>query len=338
MCVCMYVCMYVCVAASTASSPPVPVVSDASSSDYSNLLAQMDVMGQNLRKDISGEMAAMVDAKMGAHHMQFAGIVKQSMEINLKKFGHIESSISAQNSRLDGVEDTQRKMAEQLEALSLQMATVEKTEYTQKDLREEGWAREADACIVVAGTASMVTKEALTAAIASHVAACQFPEGAFAVRGNGGLGKKWVLEFAGDKPTQGLARERAKKFMQLLKRDDGSYHEISVAAPASGPVRIYYNKDESLQQAFISRCGKKFRQIIAERLPDKQAHFEKSTGIVSVDWIPIAHIAAPRPREPQVKWHKRVEENFRLTAEDRKVVKDRWSALIGAASAEKFCL
>ena len=48
----------------------------------------------------------MVDAKMGAHHMQFAGIVKQSMEINLKKFGHIESSISAQNSRLDGVEDT----------------------------------------------------------------------------------------------------------------------------------------------------------------------------------------------------------------------------------------
>ena len=79
-------------------------------------------------------------------------------------------------------------MAEQLEALSFQMATLEKTEHTQKDLREEGWAREADPCIVVAGTASMVTKEALTAAVARHVAACQFPEGACAARGNSGFG------------------------------------------------------------------------------------------------------------------------------------------------------
>ena len=56
----------------------------------------------------------------------------------------------------------------EIEKLRKQFACVEKTQYTQEDVKAEGWDRDTDARVVVVGAAQMVGREETYAKICEH--------------------------------------------------------------------------------------------------------------------------------------------------------------------------
>ena len=71
-------------------------------------------------------------------------------------------------------------------------------------------------------------------------------------------------------------------------------------APNDSSERVFFGRDESLQQSFVERTGKKLEAIISERFPGHAARFTPSTGIVSVDWLQACGVVAPRAGDAQI--------------------------------------
>jgi hypothetical protein len=303
----------------------------------------MDKSGEGLRTSLAADLHASVtqtvEKQMQQQSNALSAIIRDAVGMCNKNHEALSQEVAQHGARLDDAEHRNELLRAEMAELRKQMSVVEKTEYTQRDARDEGWERDSDLRLVIAGTQNAVTRAAIQDVILEHAEIADIAPACINVQGaRAGLGKRFMVSFNADNPSDALAANRAKKFMQLLKINNDQYREYNVKAPNGDSQKVYFGKDESPQQQFIKRVGKKLRATISERLPGRDVHFVPSTGIVSVDWLPVCRVLAPRVNEPQVRWHERVEATTGLAEAAREEIKARWTHVIGTPTAEQFCL
>ena len=70
----------------------------------------------------------------------------------------LSQEVAQHGARLDDAEHRNELLRAEMAELRKQMSVVEKTELTQRDARDEGWERDSDLRLVIAGKQNAVTR------------------------------------------------------------------------------------------------------------------------------------------------------------------------------------
>jgi hypothetical protein len=111
-----------------------------------------------------------------------------------------------------------------------------------------------------------------------------------------GLRKRFNLTFKG--------AAMAKCFLDSLLDDDGKWIPVNVLTSNGGNLRVYFNKAKSKKQEKTEILSGAIGRIIREQLgEDFEVFVQRATGVVSVDWVPVACLSCPTPDEVIFQWN-----------------------------------
>ena len=96
----------------------------------------------------------------------------------------------------------------------------------------------------------------------------------------------------------------AKCFLDSLQDDEGKWIPINVLTANDRNLRLYFNKAKSKKQEKTEILSGAIGRIIKEQMgEDFQVFTQRSTGVVSVDWVPVACLSCPTPDEVIFQWN-----------------------------------
>ena len=80
------------------------------------------------------------------------------------------------------------------------------------------------------------------------------------------------------------------------------------------------------------------RDVLARHFASSEVKATKHDGGVSIDWVTVAMVQAPRRGDMQVWWNSPTLENVGLTEDLRAQIKKEWAAALGKVPAEQWRL
>ena len=110
--------------------------------------------------------------------------------------------MDSHESRLDGCEHNQQKCWDEIDRLRKQMAIIDKQEYTQEDVKREGWDRDTDPRVVVVGAAQIAGKDEVLETLKEHARVSDIRPDLLRLEGTaGGIARNMVFHFDKDSPS-----------------------------------------------------------------------------------------------------------------------------------------
>ena len=332
---------------SAAATPGSASSDKAQPQTFEELMASFDDMQSKqktsltteLTASITAEVGKLVDRKLDEQAKLVSAQVRSVAGVAHAQIEHLKDRLESGDARIDTVEANQQSCWAEIEKLRKQMSLVERSEFTQADARADEWERESDPRIVVVGASQMVGRTQVMDQLKAHATSLDIAEDNLRMAGGlDGLARNMLLHFDGDNPSPTLAANRAKKFMEGMRRPGGDYLVYEVRGPTGGSQKLYFNKDESPQAQYLKRIGKKLKVVAQNAFPGREVHFAPGTSTISIDWQPMARVFAPRPKTPQMRWHDRVQETIGIDATRRTELKAEWAEALGTTPNEQFSL
>ena len=140
-----------------------------------------------------------------------------------------------------------------------------------------------------------------------------------------------------DVGSQGRAATFITKFMDSLRGEDGVWRSLHVVSPSSGPVQVYFNRDQSPQKGAIETFGKKLRNIIKDSFPGKDVRLIREEGKVAIDWMPLVMVVAPRRNQIELKWYPPDMDMLGLSQDSKRDITRRFAAARGHVPDDQWC-
>ena len=176
---------------------------------------------------------------------------------------------------------------------------AERADVSQADLDNTDWDRERHLNVVVLATRQPVAKDAVLETAIGWLKAA-FNRDAWNLCGPN-LGKRWFLVFEG---TSGIAASNAKKANLSLKKEDGTWRELSAEAPntAEPPssttpqTQLYISMDASPKESALAGICRSALHVLRAQYPTKNFEVDKKRWAVKLDEIPLMLAYAPTRR------------------------------------------
>eukprot|EP00973_Karenia_brevis_P089026 12346857-Karenia_brevis.AAC.1 len=96
-----------------------------------------------------------------------------------------------------------------------------------------------------------------------------------------GVDKDWSIKFSG---PAGPAARRAKKAMQILRNEDGTWHKYQADSPCGDKVDIFIANDKSPKQRRVETTTKRLGRVFETLHPDLKVFVNRKKGTVSHQW------------------------------------------------------
>eukprot|EP00973_Karenia_brevis_P041462 5736932-Karenia_brevis.AAC.1 len=145
-----------------------------------------------------------------------------------------------------------------MQSLQETMATDEAQTYVDLD-----WDSIPDQTKLRINTTSNVSRASLLNALGSWLS--HFDSADWILLGpTVGVDKDWSIKFSG---PAGPAARRAKKAMQLLRNDDGSWHKYQAESPSGDAVDIFIANDKSPKQRRVETTTKRLGRVFESLHP-----------------------------------------------------------------------
>ena len=160
--------------------------------------------------------------------------------------------------------------------------------------------RQLDLSIVKIRTQTEISRKEIKKAIGTVILEMELSESQYSIEGKDELSRMHTLRFRG---AGGLAENRAKKFLQLQKTGDG-WRKLQALDEKGERTELYLDGDKNRKMVKTEILTKKLGAAISGHPPPgKKAYVQRSAGVVSVDFIPVARVIVKGENEITIDWN-----------------------------------
>ena len=231
----------------------------------------------------------------------FSTLIRRVDGANQERFASIEENIRSVEERTGTVEQDQQRLREQVERMSKVLALAEEA-IPPPDPKAEDFDRDPDRSVIRINTDDAVHKHDLKATIDEWLHP-HFKASDFVLRGpDVEAAKFWSIKFTG---ALALAASRAKKSLDVLKQQDGSWVVLKTHHPATKEksVTVYVSPDKSPKQKQTEFMVKKLAKIFRDKYPTRSTYFVKKTGVVAEQGKAIARVIPRFEADCIIEWN-----------------------------------
>eukprot|EP00973_Karenia_brevis_P038635 5332075-Karenia_brevis.AAC.1 len=189
------------------------------------------------------QIGKVMDAQMGDMRKEFhAKHTEQD-----SKIARLEARMALVDNKFEEFLAARQQDEKKMQALQETMAADEAQSYVDLD-----WDAVPDQTKLRINTTSNVSRACLLSALGSWLS--NFDSDNWTLLGPSvGVDRDWSIKFSGQ---AGPAARRAKKAMQLLRNEDGSWHKYQAESPSGEAVDIFIANDKSPKQRRVETLTK----------------------------------------------------------------------------------
>jgi hypothetical protein len=205
------------------------------------------------------------------------------------------------------------------------VAIAEKVTPPPNGIDLDDFDRALDPTIILANSASNVSKKAVQAALVTLFDDACVPSDQWRVDG-AELGRNFTIQLLG---AGGIASLRAKKAMGLIKNSDGTFRRHHCKGPEKEEIELYLSGDKNNKRRKIEVLSKKLFRVLQAEHDDKEFHCQRRTGTITVGWRALAKLAVRGPDDFDILW-----DNAALTAHGitKANILEKFNASAGSAA------
>ena len=122
------------------------------------------------------------------------------------------------------------------------------------------------------------------------------------------LAKVHSFKFRGEARQAEL---RAQKFLQLQKRQDGTWRQHKAKDERNNEVPVYVDGDKNPKQIRTEIITKRAAVLLEQKL-GKKMYAKRAAGIIMADFVPLLRIIVEGPDQWKLEWNKKAEAIQRL--------------------------
>ena len=230
-------------------------------------------------------------------------LIREYDVANAQRHKHNEAAIkgvevhqSHQDTRLDNHDD-------RLEALEREFLLRSTATSVPAANQQRRWDQKPDAATLRLNIhdQQLCTPQAIEKATEKWLKDAGFSFGSTAhLSGNGNsLASTWTIRFAGDELE---GDRRARKAIQCLKHDDGTWEQLHVQLPNGQQARIYISPDKNDLQIKTEQSGKRLLEAARAIHPNLEWHLIRKQGIVTVGWDRVALAVPITSTNIEIQW------------------------------------
>ena len=235
----------------------------------------------------------------------------RAYDVNVQaKLGAVEKELQSLDSRITSSEQSQGLLQGQLQHLTKkydEMAkSIEMAEATPaQGVPDSSWDRIPDGTILRINAAEPIYKPDMLLAIERLLAE---HKGQYVVSGaHDQASRNYTIKFTG---LAGVAKTRVQRALASTRRFDGQWEKYEAKVDGDGSnggahrdVRVSVSEDKSNKQLARERAGRRMRTILTDMYPDKKFFFNRETGKISSNWIPLAKLEPQQDRTCTISWN-----------------------------------
>ena len=110
----------------------------------------------------------------------------------------------------------------------------------------------------------------------------------------------YTAKFLGDMEE---AKRRMEQAHTQLRNMDGSWNDFEIEAPQGTNVKVFISKDKTRTQLVREKAGRRLLQAFRQRHEGPNWQFNKTTGTITVDWVPIAKVEVDMDGTASIAWN-----------------------------------
>ena len=119
--------------------------------------------------------------------------------------------------------------------------------------------------------------------------------------GGGGISRHLVVSLKGQ---ANLAARRVRKLLDLRRLPAGGWKPNPQArTPAGRMVEIFASPDKNMKQIRTELAAKRLHRALSVLTVGKDIHHNKRSGIISIDWKPVAKVEAKPNDDFSITWN-----------------------------------
>ena len=268
--------------------------------DDSSSITRAEFQGllETFRADITNDITSALAEKTSARIETLVGKIDESFT---RRLNAQELIIADLTSRTTSLEDIKNDINAKLERLQAALAVAE---VAPRATEIDGtFDRAPDPTVIRLSAKELISPEAAREALRPWLAEADLGDDAWDVTptGGGGISRHLVLSLKGQ---ANLAARRVRKLLDLRRLPDGGWKpNPRVRTPAGRVVEIFASPDKNMKQVRTELAAKRLHRAISELVTGKPVHHNKRSGVVSVDWTPIAKVEAKPNDDFIIQWN-----------------------------------
>ena len=133
-----------------------------------------------------------------------------------------------------------------------------------------------------------------------------------------------MLRFSGDDIE---ADSKARKALQILKQEDGSFTRLWVKLPDGRQVQLYVGPDKNDKTVATEVSCKRLKDAVMSAHPSLDIHALKRDGVLCIGWEYAVRVIPHPDKSVELMWIRDVLDKFKL---NKKLITDKFNALSSA--------
>ena len=300
--------------------------------------------------DSEGELSAMFSSLRSQLSAEISAEVRTCSEaISTKNMGHIESTIRAiekkQSKRMDvietevsGIRSSQASLLsahdllrDEVASLRRGLAASESSAASDKWVDDTLFDRLPAPQVIRLNTESLVSLQAISSMVNTWFADASLEPKNFSIQGGPSpLSRNFRITLKGE---EGLAGRRAKKALDTLRLENGSWTELFCKSPSGSSVRAYAGPDRNAKQMATERLAKKLLAGCKGSFDSSTWACSKRDGIVTLDGLRIVKVCPHADKSFELLWDNTLVAQYELDKTKIQLAFEGLAAL-GADSTE----
>ena len=321
--------------ASPFASPMVSPRNDGNANSSNSIpAADLDQLFNTFRIDMLSEVDSNQKKLEQATSSNVENLLRQYDTHASARFGAVEADVSALKAANYKSEKYHKQFRSELDELRQGLAVSASAEASREWAENENWDRPPIPNIIRVNAPELVSREAILEMATTWLAKASLTPAEFTIsNAPQGISKFWTIEFNGE---QGLGMRRAKKALQCLRTQDGSYDELFVTTPNKHRVRAYTSADRSPKTIQLEIHTKRLLGAAKAAHPQAQWHCLKRDGVVTIAWQQAIRIVVNQDKSYEIKWNNKVATEQNL---DKDKITEAFVATTGtSATGVEWCL
>ena len=253
---------------------------------------------ETFRADITTDITSALADKTSARIEQLVSKIDESFTRRLNAQELIVSDLSARTAAL---ENDKTDFNAKLERLQAALAVAE---VAPRATEIDGtFDRAPDPTVIRLSTKELISPEAARDALRPWFEEADIGNDAWEVipTGGGGISRHLVVSLKGQ---PNLAARRVRKLLDLRRLPAGGWKpNPQVRTPIGRNIEIFASPDKNMKQVRTELGTKRLHRALTEAAAGKPLHHNKRSGVVSIDWKPVAKLEAKPNDDFAIQWN-----------------------------------
>ena len=253
----------------------------------------------DFRQSVNTEVKSSIQAVEATITNKVDLLVRGANQISEKRIARVQDDVDNLAQAQRRTEKDVAELQQTVKEVRQSLAMAEKQEVTQRDLDTDDYARDPLLHVLKVGTEEAVPRENIKSVVDEWLAGQHVSTEHYVFSGPN-LGTRFTLSFNG---ANGLGARRAKKANFSMRREDGSWDNLSTKSAGAANVKVYISPDKSPQAITKERMGKKLVRAFAEVHPGIKVFFQKKSGVLTSNYKPLATMVSDSADDERVGWN-----------------------------------